>query len=166
VTLKLPPLRQRAADIAQIAKSMLIDINGRLKKQGGPSYQDKSISVDTIQFMQRYPWPGNVRELSNALVQASMMADGKVLKPQDIAAAVAEFPSAKSDDAMNLPLGGEFVLDTHLTEIQRHFLRRAMMESDGKVTKAAKLLGYKNYQTLSAQLERLGVDFENERETS
>ncbi|TWU34902.1 Transcriptional regulatory protein ZraR [Novipirellula artificiosorum] len=164
VTLKLPPLRQRPEDIAQISKTLLIDINVRLKKQGGPSYQDKSISADTIQFMQRYPWPGNVRELSNALVQAAMMADSKTLKPQDIAAAVAEFPSAKNDDLLSLPLGGSFVLESHLLNIQRHFLRRAMLESDGKVTKAAKLLGYKNYQTLSAQLERLGVEFEMQSE--
>lgn len=166
VTLKLPPLRQRSKDIPQIAKMMMVDINTRLRSQGGPSYQDKSLSVDTIQFMQQYPWPGNVRELSNALVQAAMMADSKILKPQDIAAAVAEFPSAKSDDAMNLPLGGDFVLESHLLDIQRHFLRRAMLEADGKVTKAAKLLGYKNYQTLSAQLERLDVEFEREAEDS
>ena len=165
VTLKLPPLRQRAKDVEQLAKSMLVDINQRLKKQGGATYQDKSLSVDTIRFMQQYPWPGNVRELSNALVQAAMMADSPVLKPQDIAAAVAEFPSAKSDNLLTLPLGGDFVLETHLLDIQRHFLRRAMMESDGKVTKAAKLLGYKNYQTLSAQLERLGVDFEIDEES-
>jgi hypothetical protein len=37
-----------------------------------------------------------------------------------------------------------------------------MVEADGRVTKAARLLGYKNYQTLSAQLERLGIDFEKE----
>ena len=115
--------------------------------------------------MQQYPWPGNVRELSNALVQAAMMADSRVLKPQDIAAAVAEFPSAKSDQLQTLPLGGNFVLEWHLLDIQRHFLLRAMLESDGKVTKAAKLLGYKNYQTLSAQLERLGVEFEMDEES-
>jgi len=79
-----------------------------------------------------------------------MMADSPVLKPQDIAAAVAEFPSAKNEDMLRVPLGGDFVLESHLLNIQRHFLRRAMMESDGRVTKAAKLLGYKNYQTLSA----------------
>jgi transcriptional regulator with GAF, ATPase, and Fis domain len=89
-----------------------------------------------------------------------MMADSAVLKPQDIAAAVAEFPSAKTNDLLSLPLGGDFVLDSHLLDIQRHFLHRAMTEADGKVTKAAKLLGYKNYQTLSAQLERLGVEFD------
>ena len=166
VTLKLPPLRQRSKDVEQLAKSMLVDINQRLKKQGGATYQDKSLSVDTIRFMQQYRWPGNVRELSNALAQAAMMADTPVLKPQDIAAAVAEFSSAKSSDVLSLPLGGDFVLESHLLDIQRHFLQRAMLESDGKVTKAAKLLGYKNYQTLSAQLERLGVEFDRDSEES
>lgn len=162
VTLKLPPLRERSKDVEKIAKAMLVDINRRLKKQGGAAYQDKSLSVDTIRFMQQYPWPGNVRELSNALVQAAMMADSAALRPQDIAAAVAEFPSAKTSDLLSLPLGGDFVLESHLLDIQRHFLHRAMVEADGRVTKAAKLLGYKNYQTLSAQLERLGIEFEKE----
>lgn len=163
VTLKLPPLRERGSDIAKIARSMLVVINRRLKIHGGANYQNKSISDDTIRFMQHYPWPGNVRELSNALLQASTMAAGRVLMPQDIAAAVSEFPSAKRDDAMDHPLGDGFVLDTHLEGIQRHFLRRAMIESAGKVTRAAKFLGYKNYQTLSAQLERLDVDFEKKK---
>lgn len=55
--------------------------------------------------MQQYPWPGNVRELSNALVQAAMMADSPILKPQDIAAAVAEFPSAKTSDSLESSTG-------------------------------------------------------------
>ena len=93
-----------------------------------------------------------------------MMADSAVLKPQDIAAAVAEFPSAKTNDLLSLPLGGDFVLESHLLDIQRHFLHRAMVEADGRVTQAARLLGYKNYQTLSAQLDRLGVEYEKQAE--
>lgn len=164
VTLKLPPLRQRVGDIGPISKSLLKEINQRLAAGAGASYEHKSISKETIQFMQRQPWPGNVRELSGALVQAAMMTDAKTLRPQDIAAALAEFPAAEPNDALNRPLGDGFVLEEHLLDIQRHFLRRAMFEADGKVTKAAKLLGYKNYQTLSAQLERLGVEFEPDPE--
>jgi transcriptional regulator with GAF, ATPase, and Fis domain len=44
-----------------------------------------------------------------------------------------------------------------LEDIQRHFLRRAMEEARGNKTKAAKLLGMRYYQTLDAQLTRLGV---------
>lgn len=160
VTLKLPPLRQRAGDIGPIAKALLKEINERLTAGAGASYQHKSISEETIQFMQRQAWTGNVRELSGALVQAAMMADSPTLGPHDIAAAVAEFPTAEPSDVLNRPLGDGFVLEEHLLDIQRHFVRRAMIQADGKVTKAAKLLGYKNYQTLSAQVERLRVEFD------
>jgi transcriptional regulator with GAF, ATPase, and Fis domain len=44
-----------------------------------------------------------------------------------------------------------------LEEIQRHYLRRAMEEAGGVQRRAAELLGYRNYQTLAAQLDRLGV---------
>jgi DNA-binding NtrC family response regulator len=110
--------------------------------------------------MQSYDWPGNVRELSNALLQAAVMADGSVLQPHDIAAAIANLPGKKNDDVLNCPLGDGFVIDTKLEEIQAHFIRRAMVEAGGKVTKAAKLLGMKHYQTLSAQLDRLGIQYE------
>jgi transcriptional regulator with GAF, ATPase, and Fis domain len=57
------------------------------------------------------------------------------------------------------PLGDGFDLEAHLAEIQRHFLRRAMEESNGVKTRAARLLGMKNYQTLDAQLKRLNVSW-------
>jgi transcriptional regulator with GAF, ATPase, and Fis domain len=57
------------------------------------------------------------------------------------------------------PLGDGFDLEEHLKAIQRHYLRRAMEESRGVKAKAARLLGYKNYQTLVAQLDRLGVEW-------
>jgi transcriptional regulator with GAF, ATPase, and Fis domain len=49
-------------------------------------------------------------------------------------------------------------LTEYLEEMQRHYLLRAMREAAGVKTKAAQLLGYKNYQTLAAQLERLKVE--------
>jgi transcriptional regulator with GAF, ATPase, and Fis domain len=55
------------------------------------------------------------------------------------------------------PLGDGFSLARHLEEIQRHYLRRAMEEAGGVKRRAAELLGYRNYQTLAAQLERLGI---------
>jgi DNA-binding NtrC family response regulator len=162
VTLKLPPLREREGDLGLLAESLLLDINARLRERGDPSYRDKSFSVPAKRFMQLYHWPGNVRELSNALVQAAMMAETAVLGPDDIAAAIAEFPKKKTVEALNCQLGNGFSLTAHLEDIQRHFLRRAMEEAGGKVTKAAKLLGMKSYQTLSAQLDRLQVEYDSE----
>jgi DNA-binding NtrC family response regulator len=160
VTLKLPPLRQRGKDLTLLAETLLVSINARFREHGEPGYRDKSLATNTKRFMQQYHWPGNVRELSNALVQAAVMAEGALLKPNDIAAAIAEFPNKKHDDVLNCPLGNGFSIDTHLEDIQRHFLRRAMDEAGGKITKAASLLGIKNYQTLSAQLARLAVEYD------
>jgi transcriptional regulator with GAF, ATPase, and Fis domain len=56
-------------------------------------------------------------------------------------------------------LGGDFSLDQHLEDIQRDLLRKAMTEAKGVKTRAARLLGIKNYQTLDAQLRRLKVDW-------
>lgn len=162
VTVKLPPLRDRENDLIMLAESILLDINQRLRKRTETGYQDKSLSEDTKRFMQRYHWPGNVRELSNALLQAAVMAEDTTLRPHDIAAAIADLPGRKSDDVLNCSLGEGFAIDAKLEEIQAHFIRRAMMEAGGKVTKAAKLLGMKHYQTLSAQLDRLGIEYEAE----
>lgn len=159
VTVKLPPLREREGDVILLAESLLLDINKRLRKRGGAGYEDKSLSNDTKRFIQRYHWPGNVRELSNALLQAAVMAQGTTLEPHDIAAAITELPGKKSSDILGCPLGGEFSIDATLEEIQAHFIRRAMAEAGGMVTKAAKLLGMKHYQTLSAQLDRLGIQY-------
>jgi DNA-binding NtrC family response regulator len=103
-----------------------------------------------------------VRQLQNALTQAAVMAEGDTIERADLLAAVGSLDVGRRVDALGLPLGGEFDLEEHLKSIQRHYLRRSMRESHGVKAEAARLLGYKNYQTLAAQLTRLGVEWEEE----
>ncbi|MEJ7637495.1 MAG: helix-turn-helix domain-containing protein [Singulisphaera sp.] len=91
-------------------------------------------------------------------MQATVMTDEKVVERRDLADAVADFPGKPTIDMLELPLGEGFSLEKHLAEIQRHYLCRAMEESGGVKKRAAELLGYRNYQTLAAQLERLEVE--------
>ena len=105
----------------------------------------------------RKTWPGNVRQLFDTLLQAAVMTDGDVIGRQDVADAIAEVPGKPSADLMEQPLGEGFVLAEFLEEIQRHYLIRGIKEAGGMKTKAAELLGYKNYQTLAAQLDRLNM---------
>ena len=81
-----------------------------------------------------------------------------MIERPDVADAIAEVPGKRAVDLLELPLGEGFSLEKHLEEIQRHYLRRAMEEAGGVKKRAAELLGYRNYQTLAAQLERLGVE--------
>jgi DNA-binding NtrC family response regulator len=157
ITIKLPPLRERREDIPPLVERLLGQINENFEKKE-PGYKHKSVSSSAMTFVRKHPWPGNVRQLFNTLLQAAVMTDGDVIERQDVADAIAEVPGRPSLDLMEQPLGEGFVLTEFLEEIQRHYLIRSMKEAGGVKTKAAELLGYKNYQTLAAQLERLKVE--------
>jgi len=159
ITVKLPPLGDRRGDIAKIAEHLLAQINRQFAVEE-PGYTHKSISDSARVFVQRYRWPGNVRQLNNALLQAAVMAEGDTIEKHDITDAIAEMvgKTSFSDDVLEQPLGEGFNLQEHLNEVHRHYLRRAMKEAGGVKTRASKLLGIANYQTLDAQLKRLSVE--------
>lgn len=157
ITIKLPPLRERRDDIPLLVERLLSRINESFER-GEPGYRHKKISTSAMTFVRNHPWPGNVRQLFHTLQQAAVMTDGETIERQDLVDAVAEVPGKPTTELLEQPLGEGFVLADFLEEIQRHFLIRAMKEAAGVKTKAAELLGYKNYQTLSAQLDRLKVE--------
>jgi transcriptional regulator with GAF, ATPase, and Fis domain len=156
ITIKLPPLRDRREDVALIAGRLLDRINRDFARQE-PGFRSRRLSASALEFVKKHPWPGNVRQLCNTLTQAAVMTDEEVIDRRDVADAIAEVPGKSAVDPCEASLGEGFSLEKHLEEIQRHFLRRAMEEAGGVKRLAAALLGYRNYQTLAAQLERLGI---------
>jgi len=85
--LRLPPLRERRADILGLAKRFL---KQQADKLGRP---ELSLSPEAMQALERCHWPGNVRELENAIERASILTDGDV-----ITAAVLDLDSDSADD--------------------------------------------------------------------
>jgi transcriptional regulator with GAF, ATPase, and Fis domain len=158
VTITLPPLRERKADISRIAERLLDQINLQFASEE-PNYRHKSLCDTATAFVKRHDWPGNVRQLYNVLVQAAVLAEGSTLDRSDLVAALGEMPSENRSPATRLDhlLGDEFNLEEYLNDIHRQYLRRAMEEACGVKAEAARLLGMKNYQTLDAQLKRLNV---------
>lgn len=156
ITINIPPLRERKQDITMIAETLLKQINEmfRLKE---PGYKDKYFSENTNSFVKTLPWPGNVRQLFNVLLQAAVMSGEDCLKNNDIRQALGESIAINKADVMGHPLGGDFALEELLNSIQKHYLQRAMEEANSVKTKAAELLGMKNYQTLDAQLKRFRI---------
>ncbi|KTC36296.1 Fis family transcriptional regulator, partial [Pseudomonas putida] len=61
IALKLPPLRERGADVGEIAKAFLIRQSARIGRT------DLRFAADAEQAIRQYSWPGNVRELENAV---------------------------------------------------------------------------------------------------
>lgn len=65
----LPPLRERAGDIALLARHFL-SLHGA----------GKTLAAPALEMMQKYPWPGNVRELEQAVMRAAYLADGELIE--------------------------------------------------------------------------------------
>lgn len=70
VEVHLPPLRERGADIAELADSFVAKT---CRRYGLPG---KSISPQLVKKLESYPWPGNVRELSN-IIEAAVIEAGR-----------------------------------------------------------------------------------------
>ena len=155
IKVKLPPLLSRKSDIPELVDTLLAGINRDFRSQE-PHYKDKSISESAKRFVREYDWPGNVRQLNNTLIEAAIMSETDTIEIGDIKSAIADVPW-KRKGHFDYELGGGFCLQTLLEDIQRRYLERAMEEASGVKTKAAELLGMSSYQTLDAQMKRLGV---------
>ncbi len=158
ISINLPSLRDRKSDIPRIVEHLLGYLNQQFEADQ-PGYEHKSLSDSAMAFVKAQSWPGNVRQLYNALTQAAVLTDGKLIGRKEIEASVAEMPQSKSgfSAVMDRPIGDGFDLEQFLNDIHCNYLRRAMSEAHGVKAKAARLLGMKNYQTLDAQLKRLEV---------
>jgi DNA-binding NtrC family response regulator len=73
VEIRLPPLRERGADVALLARHLL---------SGYP--ERRTLHVDALRVLLRYPWPGNVRELDNVLRAAALLTDGPEITPETL----------------------------------------------------------------------------------
>lgn len=73
--IRIPPLRERDADILGLARRFL---ERQSKNMGKPGLK---LSPESMQALKRHNWPGNVRELENAIERATILADGDVISP-------------------------------------------------------------------------------------
>ncbi|MDA1142326.1 MAG: sigma 54-interacting transcriptional regulator [Planctomycetota bacterium] len=156
ITIQLPALRERKADIESIAEHLLEQINANLPNEGG-TFVHKQLSPSTINFVRQYDWPGNVRQLQNALVQSAVMSESNVIQPADIRACLQAVPQSPQD-ILGHELGDGFSLKALLDDVQSHYLQRAMEEAGSVMSTAAELLGYESYQRLNNQLRARGLE--------
>jgi len=154
--LKIPPLRERKGDIGFLIGRLLEQVN--LESANEPGYKDKKISPDAKNFLLQHSWPGNVRELLNTLRRAAIWTTGRTITRLDAEEALIPLASAGSSGVLNQPLGDGFNLTDTISGVARHYIERALQESGGKKRKAAELIGFSNYQTLTNWMKRHGVE--------
>lgn len=150
--LLLPPLRQREGDLTLLIDSMLAAINAEAASQ--PGYKHKNIDVAARNILIQHPWPGNVRELHNTLLRASIWATGDKITAQDVAESLAVAVTPKTENILGRPIEQGISLPDLIGDVARHYLERAMAQTHGNKSEAARLLGLGSYQTLSNWLQK------------
>ena len=147
VPIQLPPLRERVADIPLLVSHFLTRFNERLRKSVS------GLTDEAMAALLRYPFPGNIRELENVIERTVLLAEGPVIEARDLPPNVAQLSSSPPPPPLRsqaLPLGSSSrPLATSLKDIvrqetervEREMIQRALSDTQGNVTQAAKQLG-------------------------
>ncbi|QDG52053.1 AAA family ATPase [Persicimonas caeni] len=150
--LDIPPLRERSGDLDPLVNAILADINDEF---GGSD--PKELSTPARKAFHRHHWPGNIRELRNTLLRAYIMTSGPRLSGEMVESSLLTFEPGQQE-LLHRPLDDEFDLEDILNEVKRHYIQRALAETDGVKKRATELLGLGTRQTLSNWMDKLGVD--------
>jgi transcriptional regulator with PAS, ATPase and Fis domain len=151
--LRSPPLREREGDVLLLIERQLAVLNA--DRAAG---SQKKLSPGGKNLLLRHRWPGNVRELQATLLRAFVWSKGTTIDEASVEESLLQRPAEKGGDVLHRPLSEGFKLQDALGEVVRHYLQRALEEAHGKKTKAASLLGFASYQTLTNWLKKYGVE--------
>lgn len=142
ITLRLPPLRERAADIPLLVQHFLSHARG-----GSPL----PIAAGALSALQLYGWPGNVRQLENELRRASVLADGCITL-EHLSPAVMSL-----DAALPASAPSSLNLKQQVDALESQLIERALREASGNQSRAAEALGVSRFG-LQKMLKRLGLN--------
>ena len=156
IPIELPPLRDRTQDIPILIHHFLKKYTQEVGKE------IRGIAPDVMSFLENYAYPGNVRELENMIERAVVLAEGDIIRNEDIELwDSSETSSKKVID--RIPLNAEelkemkrHIRDHAIESLESLFVRNALERSNGNVTKAAEETGIlrPNFQNM---MKKLGI---------
>ncbi len=153
--IRLPPLRERLADLEALAEALMEDIARR------SALAARSLAPDALDWLAQQAWPGNIRELRNVLEQAALMTDERLLRARHFGATaapaslLAEPPSVA---VFRPPEPALRSLAEQVAEVERRAISEALAATGGNRVAAAKRLGMPRsvlYERLSRYPELL-----------
>jgi DNA-binding NtrC family response regulator len=147
IQIRVPPLREHPEDIPELAGFFLAKVSAECRR-------NFKLTNGAMRKLQAYNWPGNVRQLRAAIENAAVMSENDVIDAESLPlAGVGEMPSSGTHKALDLPTS----LD--MDEIETWAIRRALKQTSGNVSHAAKLLGMSR-DTLHTKIKKKGIDRE------
>lgn len=141
ITLRVPPLRERTFQIAELAR-LFVEAEAKELGRAPPP-----ILPEAMRMLENNPWPGNVRELKNVMERAVLLGESQPISPEHI-----QLEGAPSTPASL----GRNALRRDYESFERQRISEALERAGGNQTAAAKALGISR-RTLLNRLDALGL---------
>ncbi|WP_437738311.1 sigma 54-interacting transcriptional regulator [Sorangium sp. So ce1335] len=137
--LRVPPLRERRAEIALLAHRFAHQVAERMGEPA-PRFAPAAMLV-----LEAHAWPGNLRELRNAVEHAVVLAEGGVIEVEHLPASVAGGDaaplSAGPPPSAGAPVSEGGPMPARLAELEKKSIEEALAAEGNNQTRAAKRLG-------------------------
>ncbi len=153
--LRVPPLRERPADIIPLANTLLERICANLKRE------QLTLSQQAKEALLSYSWPGNIRELANVLERASIIGTNSTIEARELLFGIPEIntelssePSSENPADNANTLSGQ--LPINLKELEKMAIIRALEQNGGHRKESAEVLGI-GLRTLYEKLKEYGI---------
>ena len=148
LSIRLPPLRERLADVIPLAEHFL-------RRAAAPD-APKALSAEAAQSLLRQPWPGNVRELRNLMERCQALVRHRVIGSADLDLVLGQ--ARPTQGAQTLPadwLEGD--LPSTVERLERLLIENALAQAQGNRAEAARRLGI-HRQLLYRKLTQYGIE--------
>ena len=154
LVLKLPNLSERKNDISLLIDQILDELNE--SRPSGLNISTKSLTPRARKILVEREWKANTRELRNVLQRAFLWGSEDSIDHADIWDAVSERPPASGalQDILDVDLESGIDLKMKLDEYADYMIDRALDQSGGNKSNAAKLLGFPTYQAFAYWVKR------------
>jgi DNA-binding NtrC family response regulator len=165
VPIVLPALRDRKDDIPTLTQHFIDKYNKRLNRK------IEGVSEDALALLVAYPWPGNIRELENLVERVLLFADGPLITPKDLPEPVRSAtghvagplivgapPAGAPADvvAPSAETGLKDIVRQKAAALEKDLIAKALEETGGNVTRAAKLLQISR-KSLQMKMKEFGL---------
>ena len=172
VPIHIPPLRERREDIPLLAEHFIAKFNERLRKQ------IEGITPEAVERLIAHPWPGNIRELENLMERTVLFCEGPEIRASDLPPEISHLPlvalpvapvaaapastQAQADVGSSgvgpAPAGGSLkeAVRAQTERVERELIQRALDETGGNVTQAARKLKISR-KSLQTKMKEFGL---------
>jgi transcriptional regulator with PAS, ATPase and Fis domain len=135
ITMNVPPLRERRADIAPLLSQFLAQLSARHR------VQPPRLTRQVRSLLLRHDWPGNVRELRNIVETLCLLRDGRPVRLSDLPDAVRAQKPTELRSGRDANVTVELDLDDGLEAILAQIVEAALDADGGNKARAAARLG-------------------------